>query len=68
MPPEENKGKFIRDTRRFKLDEIMKTSNFIPLFEGRPNRDAVIGSSDLIDLAIDLHKSQTVEEFIQRSW
>jgi len=68
MPPEENKGKFIRDTRRVKLDEIMKTSYFIPLFEGRPNRDAVIGSSDLIDLAIDLHKSQTVEEFIQRSW
>ena len=65
---EDLRGKFISDRRRVKLEKILKSPAYIPLFGGRPNRDAVIGSSDLIDLAIDLHKSQTVEEFIQRSW
>jgi hypothetical protein len=38
------------------------------LSSGHPNRQTVIGKDDCIDLAIALHKCETVEQFIERMW
>jgi len=36
------------------------------LLSGRPDRQTVIDRNDLIDLLIALHKSQSLEEFLER--
>ncbi len=36
----------------------------IPLLDGRPDRDAIIGSDDLADLRIALNTTASLEEFL----
>jgi hypothetical protein len=57
--------KRVQDRRKVKLEELMKNT-YIPLGEGRPVRDNAIGQDDIINLLIDLHKSDTIEQFIER--
>jgi hypothetical protein len=54
----------IVDRRRFTLEEAMK-GKFIPMYEGRPNREVVIGKDDIINLEIALHTCNTVESFLE---
>jgi len=53
------------DKRSIKLENVL-AKDFIPLFSGRPKRDAVIGREDLMDLDILLHTSSTIEEFLAK--
>jgi hypothetical protein len=46
-------------TRRIELERI-------EMLSGRPDRQTVISKDDCIDLAIALHKCETVEQFIER--
>ncbi len=39
----------------------------IPLFAGRPKREARIGHDDLVDLDILLHTTKSVEEFLAKA-
>jgi len=48
----------------FKPEEI--TARRIELLKGRPNRQTVIGSEDVCNLLIALHKTESVEQFLER--
>jgi hypothetical protein len=54
----------IVDRRRFTLEEAM-SGKFIPMYQGRPNREVVIGKDDIINLEIALHTCNTVESFLE---
>ena len=58
--------KHISDTRRFKLDTIMK-KDYIPFLEGRPKREKVILQEDIDNLLIALNASKSFEEFIDNN-
>ena len=56
--------KKVIDKRSVKLENVLKP-DYIPFLSGRPNRENVIGKDDLINLAIVLNTTETVEEFIK---
>jgi len=58
-------SKNVYDKRKVKLEEIMK-EGYIPFLEGRPRRDKIIKSEDLVDLIIALETCETLEEFLQK--
>ena len=47
-------------------DKIKKEYDFIPMFMGRPERDAPINDHDIIDLTIILQTSKDVNDIIER--
>ena len=53
----------VNDYRRFRLDD----KAHIPMGGGRPVRDKPINNDDIINLAIALHGSRTIEEFLKRT-
>jgi hypothetical protein len=54
----------IVDRRRFTLEDAMK-GKFIPMYEGRPNRDTIIGKDDILNLEIALHTCTSVDTFME---
>jgi hypothetical protein len=54
-----------RDQRAVKLEKVF-SSDFIPLFSGRPVRTARIGKDDSLDLKIILNTTRDVEEFLAK--
>jgi hypothetical protein len=53
------------DQRAVKLEKVF-SSDFIPLFSGRPIRTARIGKDDSLDLKIILNTTRDVEEFLAK--
>lgn len=53
------------DRRAVKLEKAY-SSDFIPLFSGRPVRASRIGKDDSLDLKIILNTTRDVEEFIAK--
>ncbi len=53
------------DNRAVKLDKAY-SSDFIPLFSGRPVRASRIGKDDSLDLKIILNTTRDVEEFLTK--
>ncbi len=53
------------DHRRIKLDKI-KSKEYIPFLEGRPNRQKIIKEDDRLNLLITLNTSKTFEEFLNQ--
>lgn len=51
------------DKRKVKLQDMLK-SDYIPLFDGRPERKESICGDDLINLEIELNTVTTVDDFI----
>ncbi|MDD5672911.1 MAG: hypothetical protein PHC61_02000 [Chitinivibrionales bacterium] len=56
--------KNVIDKRSIKLEDVMK-SDYIPFLGGRPDRQKVIGSDDVINLSIVLNTSDSVEELLK---
>jgi len=56
--------KKVVDRRSIKLENVLKP-DYIPFLSGRPNREAVIGKDDMMNLAIVLNTTDTVEDFIK---
>ena len=56
--------KKVVDRRSVKLENVLKP-DYIPFLSGRPNRENAIGKDDLMNLAIVLNTTDTVEEFIK---
>ena len=56
----ENKN--VVDKRAVKLEDVLK-ADYIPFLGGRPNRQTVIGKEDVMNLAIVLNTTASVEEF-----
>ena len=54
----------IVERRRFTLEDAMK-GKFIPMYEGRPKRDQVIGKDDILNLEIALHTCSSVDTFME---
>ena len=54
----------ITDRRRITLDDAMH-GHFIPMYEGRPKREEVIGKDDVLNLEIALNTCNTVESFLE---
>lgn len=54
-----------KDQRAVKLEKVF-SSDFIPLFSGRPIRSARIGKDDSLDLKIILNTTRDVEEFLAK--
>jgi hypothetical protein len=54
-----------KDNRAVKLEKAL-SSDFIPLFGGRPGRTIVIGKDDSLDLTILLNTTHSVEDFLQK--
>lgn len=52
----------INDKRAVKLEKVF-SSDYIPLFAGRPQREKVISQDDLLDLRIALHTSRDLADF-----
>jgi len=57
-----NQKPFVFDKRRVTLEN---TLNFIPMFEGRPNRDTDIGHEDILNLQIALNTTNSVTDFLK---
>jgi hypothetical protein len=55
----------VSDRRSVKLENIL-SENYIPFLEGRPNRDTVISSDDILNLKIALNQSSSFKEFLER--
>jgi hypothetical protein len=53
------------DNRAVKLEKAY-SSDFIPLFSGRPARTSRIGKDDSLDLKIILNTTRDVEEFLAK--
>lgn len=53
------------DHRAVKLEKAY-SSDFIPLFSGRPVRTSRIGKDDSLDLKIILNTTRDVEEFLTK--
>jgi hypothetical protein len=53
------------DNRAVKLEKAY-SSDFIPLFSGRPVRASRIGKDDSLDLKIILNTTRDVEEFLTK--
>ncbi|MEO6097453.1 MAG: hypothetical protein ABIW76_18100 [Fibrobacteria bacterium] len=53
------------DQRAVNLEKAL-SSDFIPLFSGRPLRTARIGKDDSLDLKIILNTTRDVEEFLAK--
>ena len=60
---EQDKERIV-DRRRITLHDAIH-GHFIPMYEGRPNREAVIGKDDILNLEIALHTCNTVESFME---
>jgi hypothetical protein len=56
--------KKVVDKRSVKLESVMRP-DYIPFLSGRPNRETVIGKDDLMNVAIMLNTTNTVEEVIK---
>jgi hypothetical protein len=56
--------KKVVDKRSIKLENILKP-DYIPFLSGRPDRETVIGKDDMINLAIILNMTNTVEAVIK---
>ena len=54
-----------RDNRAVKPEKAY-SSDFIPLFSGRPVRASRIGKDDSLDLKIILNTTRDVEEFLTK--
>jgi len=54
----------VLDKRQVKLENIMK-EGYIPFLSGRPDRNTVIGSDDVLNLRIALNTTGSVEEFLK---
>ncbi len=54
-----------QDHRAVKLEKAF-SSDFIPLFSGRPIRTARIGKDDAMDLKIILNTTRDVGEFLAK--
>jgi hypothetical protein len=57
------KKKTVIDRRSIALEHVLR-ADYIPLGGGRPHREAVIGSEDLINLKIALNTSKTFDDFL----
>ena len=55
----------VHDRRTVKLEKVL-SENYIPFLEGRPNRDTVISSDDVLNLKIALNQSSTFKEFLAK--
>jgi hypothetical protein len=51
------------DHRRVKLENVNR-KDYIPFLGGRPNREKVIKSDDVLNLSIALNTSKSLEEFL----
>ncbi len=56
--------KNVIDKRSIKLEDVLKP-DYIPFLSGRPEREAIIGKDDLMNLEITLHTAHSVEEFLK---
>ena len=56
--------KRVVDKRRFTLEDAMN-GKLIPMFEGRPKREEVIGKDDIMNLEIALHICASVDKFLE---
>jgi hypothetical protein len=59
----------INDRRRFKLEDEQYVNPYlrtIPMGEGRPLRDKIINTDDIITLNVAFNRSRTIEEFLGR--
>jgi hypothetical protein len=64
-PMEKNlEKKKVIDRRSVKLENVMKP-DYIPFLSGRPNRETIIGKDDLMNMAIALNTTDSVEEFVK---
>jgi hypothetical protein len=54
-----------QDNRAVKLENVL-SSDFIPLFSGRPDRIARIDRNDAVDLKIILNTTGDVQEFLAK--
>ena len=57
-------SKKVIDRRQIKLEKVMRP-DYIPFLGGRPQRTTVITSDDMIDLAIILNTTDSVEMLIK---
>ncbi len=55
----------VTDKRLVKLENVM-AKDYIPLFEGRPQREIPISRDDLINLKIALNSSADLDDFLSR--
>ena len=60
----EEKKKVI-DKRSIKLEDVMK-KDYIPFLGGRPDNEKVFCADDIINLAIILNTSKSVEEVLEK--
>ena len=51
------------DRRRIRLDDVVR-GDYIPFLGGRPDRERIIGSDDVVDLVIALNTVRSVEELL----
>jgi hypothetical protein len=56
--------KKVIDKRSIHLENVLRP-DYIPFLSGRPNRETVIGKDDMMNLAIVLNTTNTIEEFIK---
>ena len=55
----------VHDKRTVKLEKVL-SKNYIPFLEGRPERDTVISSDDVLNLKIALNQSSTFEALLEK--
>ena len=51
------------DHRRVKLENVNE-KDYIPFLGGRPDREKIIKSDDIVNLSIALNASKSFEEFL----
>ena len=57
-------AKKVIDRRHIHLEKVM-SPDYIPFLGGRPKRTATISNDDIMDLAIMLNTTDSVETFIK---
>jgi hypothetical protein len=56
-------SRHILDKRSVRLEDVMK-EGYIPFLGGRPEREKVISADDVLNMAISLNTTTTVEDFL----
>ena len=56
--------KNVIDRRQIQLEKVMRP-DYIPFLGGRPHRETIINSDDILNLSILLNTTDSVDEFIK---
>lgn len=56
--------KKVNDRRAVRLDQVF-SADYIPLFQGRPRRERIIGKDDFLNLKIALNTTGSIEDLLR---